>query len=707
VLTGAALVALWLGVGAVLAIWFSGRIRDWSVMTDELLYAKLATSIAESGSPLPSVHGTSIAVYNQLYPLFLAPLYGTLDPPDAFRVAHVLNAFAMTSAVFPAYLLARQLVGRMWSLAVAALSILVPWMIVTGFLMTEVVAYPAFVWAWLGLHLAVAQPSPRRDVVAVGALALAVLARTQFAALAFVLPLAIVGHEIRYARSFRGGVRASFEQHRLLAAVYALGVVGVLVVALVDSAGGVLGVYAVTVERGSLLPSGVWSSAAQHLDAVAIGCGLAPFVLGGGWMLASVVRARTREEHAFATLALLTVVVLTFEVASFSVRFGADLIRDRYLFYVVPLLLAASAAALATARVRYVALGAGAVTLFFAATAASLPFTRYPGISVDTPASVLNDLLVEQSGGLGTGTFVALLGLFTGLVLVLGVLFAPRGPVAVAIGAGLVVFSVLTLESEADRALGSSGLSGRPLSGEPGILLNWVDAVVPEGEEVALVAVPVSTAWDTTAIRWWDVEFWNRAVDRAYVTPEGRFSYTPFPSETLEIDPETGVVAGSEDAPRFHVGAPDDPRFRLAGSRAALNLGLAVRELERPYRAIWAASDLEPDGWTRPGEPAAIRVYEPGAVRVQVALRAPEEGAARYEIASGADSRTGELEPGGSAVERFDLCVPTASHAELRVLATSDARIPELQLGPVVEGTRAVGVLVGPIEVRAGGSAQC
>ena len=121
VVATAALVVLWLGVSAVLAIWFSGRIRDWSVMTDELLYAKLATSIADTGSPLPRVHGTSIEVYNQLYPLLIAPLYGALSPPEAFRAAHVLNAVVMASAVFPVYLLGRQVLPRAWAVAVAGL----------------------------------------------------------------------------------------------------------------------------------------------------------------------------------------------------------------------------------------------------------------------------------------------------------------------------------------------------------------------------------------------------------------------------------------------------------------------------------------------------------------------------------------------------------------------------------------------------------
>ncbi len=152
----AALVVIWLGVSTAIAIWFSGRIQDWSVMTDELLYAKLATSIADTGSPLPQVHGTSIAVYNQLYPLLIAPLYGALSAPEAFRAAHVLNAFLMVSAVFPAYLLGRQVLSRPWALAAAGLSVLVPWMVLTGFLMTESAAYPAFLWAVLGLQRAIA-----------------------------------------------------------------------------------------------------------------------------------------------------------------------------------------------------------------------------------------------------------------------------------------------------------------------------------------------------------------------------------------------------------------------------------------------------------------------------------------------------------------------------------------------------------------------
>ncbi|MGI8479486.1 MAG: hypothetical protein ACR2M2_06480, partial [Gaiellaceae bacterium] len=687
-----------------LAIWYSGRIQDWSVMTDELLYAKLATAIASSGSPFPEVHGSSIAVYNQLYPLLIAPLYGALAPPEAFRVAHVLNAVVMASAVFPVYLLGRQILPRAWALAVAGLSIVIPWMVLTGFLMTEAAAYPAFVWAVLGLQLTIAAPSPRRDLLAIAALGLAILARTQFAALVIVLPLAILGHELGARLSLRDGIRQAVRAHRILAAAYAAGIALAALLAAVASFGSLLGVYAVTVE-GSLLPSGVWAAAARHLDAVAIGCGLVPLILGGGWMVSTIGRSRIRPEHALATLSLVTVMLLTFEAASFSVRFGNSVVRDRYLFYIVPLLLIGSAAALRGAHRRHAAVGAGAVTTLFALTAAQLPFTVYPGVWVDSPASVLNEVLIEQSGALGTGTFVALLGLFTGLVLVLALLLSPRVPFAVLSLVAVLAFSVLTLRSEVDRVVQGTGLSGRPLAGPPGLVLDWVDTVVPEGERTALVAFPVSTAWDTTAIRWWDVELWNRSVTHAYVAGDENFRYTPFPHRTLEIDWSSGEAEGTDDAPPYVVAAPGDSRFLLAGREQATNLGFVVRRVDRPYRALWTSRGLQTDGWTTPGRTATIRAYARAEDRSQlillrITLRAPDVAPAEYRLFTAGRTRADRLTAGEDTTETVRVCLSAGSVADIGLTSTSSAQILGVQLGPGVDDTRAVGVGVGPISVR-------
>jgi hypothetical protein len=702
----AALVLLWIGVSAWLAIWFSGRIRDWSVMTDELLYAKLATSIADTGSPLPRVHGMSIEVYNQLYPLLIAPLYGALSPPEAFRAAHVLNAMVMASAVFPVYLLGRQILPRAWSVAVAGLAVLVPWMVLTGFVMTESAAYPAFAWALLGLQVAIAAPSPRRDLLAVAALLLAVLARTQFAVLVLVLPLGILGHELLRSSDTRRRerMRNAVRDHRVLAVLYAAGAILALILALAGSLGSLLGVYGVTVEEGSLLPSGIWSSAARHLDAVAIGSGLLPLVLGGGWMLATLVRPSTTKAHVLATLSVVTIVLITFEAASFSVRFGDGAVRDRYLFYVVPLLLIGAAAALHSVETKRVALGAAAVAVFFAATASQLPFTVYEGVWVDSPASVLNGLLIEQSGELGTGTFVALLGLFTGLVAVLALLLAPRTPFALFALVALLAFSVLTLRSEVDRIVTASGLSGRPLAGSPGLVLDWVDTVVPDGEGAALVAFPVSTAWDTTAIRWWDVEFWNRSVTRGYVAgDDGNFRYTPFPHRGLEVDWATGEVAGTDDAPPYVVAAPGDSRFQLAGRDQAANLGFVVRAVERPYRALWATKGLQTDGWTTPARPVTIRVYGGNRrelVVVRIQIRAPALAPATYRLLAEAEARVGSLAAGKEKTESVRVCLPARSTADLTLASSSSTTIEGVPLSPEIGEPRRVGVNVGAIAIQ-------
>src|SRR5438552_9276395 len=135
ILSAAALLAIWGGLSAWLAIGFTGRVRDWALQNDELLYEKLARSVATTHSPVPELHGTAVAVLNQLYPILLAPFFGAYSATEAFHAAHVFNAPLMASAAIPAYLLARRVVGRGPALAVALLSALVPWMVISGALL--------------------------------------------------------------------------------------------------------------------------------------------------------------------------------------------------------------------------------------------------------------------------------------------------------------------------------------------------------------------------------------------------------------------------------------------------------------------------------------------------------------------------------------------------------------------------------------------
>jgi hypothetical protein len=703
VIAAAGLGLLWCGAAAILSVWLAGRIRDWSVMTDELQYAKLALAAADSYSPLPSIHGASVAATNQLYPLLLAPLYGSLSSPDAFRAAHVANAIVMTSAVVPTYLLARTLLPRAWSFAVALLAVVVPWMVLTGFLLSEAAAYPAFLWAMLAFQRTLVEPTRRRDALAAAALGVAVLARTQFAALAIVLLLSIAMQELVRGEGTLGlRARTALHTHRLLWAVYVVG--AVLVATVLILGGGVLGAYSTTVENGSILPAAVWWSAVEHLAVVGIGCGAVPLVLGGGWTLAAL-GSSNEGRRAFATLSLLTYVVLAIETASFDLRFGGvDVVRDRYLFYVVPLLLIGAAAALREVSRAVLIAGMAVVTAGFATATSTIAYPTFPGLSADTPVSIVNETLIGQSGGLDVGTFVALTVVGLGVALVLALLIVPREPLAITLCAALLGFSLLMLRAEGNRVLESTGLTGRPLAADAGVTLDWVDAVLPEGQTAGLLAFPISTAWDLSAIRWWDVEFWNRSVTRAYTADDGNFTYTTFPLETLRVDRTTGSIAGTSDAPAYLIVAPGDPRLGLAGRAHAENAGFRLVAVERPYRAVWSSHGLTTDGWTVRGRPASIRVYarpasQPEVQRVAITLRAPAASPGAYRVSTETADRAGEISAGSAATETVLVCVSPRSPVDVTVTSSTSTVAAGPPLQPEPGPRRRIGILLGPIEV--------
>ena len=598
------------------------HVRDWIVMTDELQYAKLATHIGETLSPLPTLRGVHVSAYAQLYPALLSPFYGTLSAPSAFRAAHVLNALLFASAAVPAYLMARELeLSPLWASVCAALVVVLPWNVLTAFVMTESAAYAVFLWTMFAFLRALAAPSPRADAIAIVLVALAVLARTQFLVLALVLPLAAVLVDGRRV----------LQRHRVLAAAS-------LVAALAGAVlgGRVLGSYSVTATHGSPLPLRAFPSAAEHLDVVGVGIGVLPLLLGGAWL----VTRRT----PFTTLALVAIALVSLEAASYDVRFGGGLahVRDRYAFYVAPLLLLAFIAALRDGVPRA---ALAAVTGFFAATVLLHHFGSVAGLYVDAPAAVVNGFVTDAGGR----AFVA----FFAVVLALAITIVRIPPRLLVVGACAFVFAFSTGEAAAawTRLLGGHGPSGRPVTGVRGLVLDWADRVLPSGAHTAIFPYTIPGEWAKSAILWWDVEFWNRSVARAYVLG-GTWDYAPFPHTELSIDPATGVVAGTENAPPYVIASQSDSRLRLAGIRVAQNYGLEVLQVERPYRALWQSHGLDADGWTRPGRRAWIHVYPEPGTRLYVQLTVSlERGAPLTALVCGSgnvplpDRMTGKAEP--------------------------------------------------------------
>src|SRR5262249_20253336 len=146
----------------------------------ELHYERLAISIVQTHSLLPRLHGEVTRSLAQLYPALIAPWFAGGYVPADMRNAHIFNAWLMTSACIPSFLLARRVTGRRWeAYLLAFLAVCTPWMLYATTLQTEVAAYPVFLWAFLAMNATLTSPSVRRDVLVLLALVLAFLARTQ------------------------------------------------------------------------------------------------------------------------------------------------------------------------------------------------------------------------------------------------------------------------------------------------------------------------------------------------------------------------------------------------------------------------------------------------------------------------------------------------------------------------------------------------
>ena len=241
--------AVWVVLAAGLAS-ATGRVGDWFVMTDELVYERLAINSARYLTPLPYLRGHLIPSLGQLYPLLIAPIFSSGLVPHDLHEAHVVDAWIMASACVPAFLLAHRVARHDWAAyLLAVLAVVIPSIVYASYLLTEVAAYPAFLWAVLGMERAIAAPSRRNDLFALLGLSLAFFARTEFAVLGLALPLALLLFEIGRASAASpfarvgSGLRLAVLRHPLLAAIYAAGAAAAVGLEAVGHLGAVLGIY--------------------------------------------------------------------------------------------------------------------------------------------------------------------------------------------------------------------------------------------------------------------------------------------------------------------------------------------------------------------------------------------------------------------------------------------------------------------------------
>lgn len=685
--------------GALFGAYWTVKVSQWVVMSDELQYSKLALNIGNTLSPIPVIRGAYTGSLAQLYPILMSPFMRVLDMPTAFRAVHVLNAVLMASTAIPAYLLTREVVrSKTAAYLVAALTVSVPWIVMSTMILTEVAAYPAFAWCILALQRSIAKPSTSRDLLALAGLGLAFLARTQFLLLVPVYVVALLAHEVGWAAirdrlrpiaAIRAGAVNTFREHRVLTWLGAAGLALAIPLALSGSIDRVLGRYQTTVSGGDLLPHGILHSVALHLDFVAIGIAVVPFVLAAAWGFSSLVRPSNRESHVFALLTVLSVIAIAFEAASFNLRFAAGgPIQDRYVFYVVPLLFIGMAACVLDTRKRWIAvLAAGAGFAWLVSLSgygrSGLPFFASPDSVFH---QVLDGKSYEAGHLIGLNLTARTVLVWGSLVLAVAVAIALKrlDPKVTLLGLGLPVLAFCALETNYVFSRVVPYINHGPPTTLKG--RNWVDTSLPSGAKVAVVVSPVNSNWDGTArwfapggieATWLDTEFWNKSIDQVYLY-KGFGDYAPFKNYSMDLNFRTGRVS-LPDAPKYVVASASDVRFRLTSKWSKLNgSGLTVSEPEVPQRLDWATRNVAPDGWTTGGVAAPLRLYPTGQVgrhRVAVTLQSSPDVQhdRRYRVSLGGASATGIVKESKQRVAVVTACVPahTPVTGEIRVFGST------------------------------------
>lgn len=566
---------------AGLRVWLVRAMPAPFVFVDELIYSELARSLADAGTF--TVRGVPTSGYSILYPALLAPAYGLFDAlPRAYGAAKATNAVAMSLAAVPALLLTRRVAGRWTSLVCAAIAVALPSMAYTATLVTENLFYPlALLFAWTLVRV-LERPSLGRIAVLAAALAATLATRSQalgFAAAVVLAPLllALLRRDARVLRPFVP----------LLAGIVALGLAVVLgQVARGRSLSDLLGAYSVVGEggyhTGDVLRFWLW-----HLEELTLYVAVVPVVA----LVVLLARARALparvQEHLATTVAMIATSTLV--VAAFASQFASDRIQDRYLFFLVPLLVAVLAAwvDLGAPRPRVPLLVGSAVAL---GLVVAFPYVRFVGepAKSDTfgliPLWTVNEHLVA-------GSYWATV-LLVGLALVT---FSALVPARLAILVPVVLLGLFIVLSRpvwsGPHGVLRSG-EGALFQGIRGVDRGWIDERVAAPDDVAVL-------WTGRADRFTvnQNEFFNRRVGEVYYTTAptpGGIGETP-----VRVDAR-GVVRtpseGTIDAPYALLDGSVTPDGEVV---ARDDLGTTLWRLQGPLASLTTVAGLYPnDTWS-------------------------------------------------------------------------------------------------------------
>jgi hypothetical protein len=537
------------------------------IFADELRYSELAKSFASTGHF--AIRGVPGSGLGPLYPILISPAWALFtDVPNAYVAAKAINAVAISLGAVPAYLLARRLLPRSWSLVVAGLAILLPSTVYAGTIMTENVFYPLFVGASLMIVLALERPTVAHQLGALGLIGLAFLTRSQAIALvpAFLTAIAAVcitdawGEQSRL-RTVRRGLR------RFLATWTALAAAFVAVVCLEALRGrSVLSVFGEA--QGRFQQNYDLGTVAKwflyHLAELDLYVGVLPFAA----FLILIAHARSRQDRplrvfALASLSIVSwfLLIVAFYTSSLT-RYdphAVSHIEDRYTFYVVPLLLVALLAWLTTRlpgsprAAAAAAIGAGG--LIFVLPLGDLIHNN----SVPDTLAFLPWVVTNANGMIVARPHVELLAAVVTLALAL-LFYRLRPPLFPRLSVLLVALYLGTMLIVAERwyfAEGSVAVAAGPDKA-------WIDHAIGPNANAAAI-------WSGHAGSYliMENELFNRSVGDVYYLEQP--TWAGLPEQKLDIRPSSGEIVDQN-------GEPFRARYVLADPWIVLQAPVEARD---------------------------------------------------------------------------------------------------------------------------------
>jgi hypothetical protein len=587
-------VFFWLCIIYAVEAWAHGT--PW-LFGDELELTQLSRSIADTGHAARRGEPHS---FDTLWTYLMAPAWLIDDIHTAYATVKYLAVIVMSATVFPAYGIARLIVGRKAALFVAAASASIPALAYSSLIVEEPLAYPySTLCLFLILRVLI---TPTRWWIAAAAVASAIapLVRGELGVVpvVFLLSVIFLVWQSDYARRWR----ASWNTWDWVGLVTLL--VGVAVIA-----SAFLGhhSYEWLIATG-FFQKRLFDLGLNAAGALTIGLGVLPVVAGlamlwrapGEWPTRAVAAFRSLLLAALVAFGLYTAVKSTYV----STTFGTYT-YERNLIYLAPLLFAATALWLETRRIHpvAVAVSAGFVLLLLLTT----PYEMGQDISYNAPGLAIlqqgNRYLQLDVNGARIG-LIALLAL--SVVILLAPRFLRRGAVwlAVAVGAAVVAWN---LTGEIAFASASNRGSDRFVENMRGAY-SWVDEHTG-GAPTLYIGQQMKDQNGE-----WLLEFWNRSIKAVWSldgTAQGPGPVlTPDPSATdgaLSHDPhypyvveEAGIdVAGKEVSRHLHVAGGNLEPWRLIKVAPPLRLRASVSGV---YADGWTGSQSSYTRYATPGD---------------------------------------------------------------------------------------------------------